>query len=107
MAEETKQCTTCGRRFTDDALFCPKDGSALVEGSSLLREINRKLGLALPLDGPKTLNGLILEHLRDIPDAGVALKIAAVAMEIVQTQDRVIKTVRLFRPPAADLARAA
>jgi Mg2+/Co2+ transporter CorB len=84
-----------------------KDGSALVEGSSLLREINRKLGLALPLDGPKTLNGLILEHLRDIPDAGVALKIAAVAMEIVQTQDRVIKTVRLFRPPAADLAQAA
>ena len=84
-----------------------KDGSALVEGSSLLREINRKLGLALPLDGPKTLNGLILEHLRDIPDAGVALKIAAVAMEIVQTQDRVIKTVRLFRPPGAGLAQAA
>ena len=84
-----------------------KDGSALVEGSSLLREINRKLGLALPLDGPKTLNGLILEHLRDIPDAGVAVKIATVAMEIVQTQDRVIKTVRLFRPPAADLVRVA
>ena len=84
-----------------------KDGSALVEGSSALRELNRKLGLALPLDGPKTLNGLILEHLRDIPDAGVALKIAGVPMEIVQTQDRVIKTVRLFRPLASDLARAA
>jgi Mg2+/Co2+ transporter CorB len=84
-----------------------KDGSALVEGSSVLRELNRKLGLALPLDGPKTLNGLILEHLRDIPDAGVALKIADVAMEIVQTQDRVIKTVRLFRPRATDLAEAA
>jgi Mg2+/Co2+ transporter CorB len=84
-----------------------KDGSALAEGSSMLRELNRKLGLALPLDGPKTLNGLILEHLRDIPDAGVALKIAEVPMEIVQTQDRVIKTVRLFRPPAAHLARAA
>jgi Mg2+/Co2+ transporter CorB len=84
-----------------------KDGSALAEGSSVLRELNRKLGLALPLDGPKTLNGLILEHLRDIPDAGVALKIARVRMEIVQTQDRVIKTVRLFRPPAADLAQAA
>jgi Mg2+/Co2+ transporter CorB len=85
-----------------------KDGSALVEGSSVLRELNRKLGLALPLDGPKTLNGLILEHLRDIPDAGVALKIAEVPMEIVQTQDRVVKMVRLFRPPAAaDLARAA
>jgi Mg2+/Co2+ transporter CorB len=84
-----------------------KDGSALVEGSSMLRELNRKLGLALPLDGPKTLNGLILEHLRDIPDAGVALKIAEVPMEIVQTQDRVVKTVRLFRPRASGLARAA
>ena len=84
-----------------------KDGSALVEGSSVLRELNRKLGLALPLDGPKTLNGLILEHLRDIPDAGVALKIADVPMEIVQTQDRVVKTVRLFRPRASDLAQAA
>ncbi|HKW38138.1 MAG TPA: CNNM domain-containing protein [Burkholderiales bacterium] len=84
-----------------------KDGSALVEGSSMLRELNRKLGLALPLDGPKTLNGLILEHLQDIPDAGVALKIAEVPMEIVQTQDRVIKTVRLFRPHATGLARAA
>jgi Mg2+/Co2+ transporter CorB len=84
-----------------------KDGSALVEGSSVLRELNRKLGLALPVDGPKTLNGLILEHLQDIPDAGVALKIAEVPMEIVQTQDRVIKTVRLFRPRASDLAEAA
>jgi Mg2+/Co2+ transporter CorB len=84
-----------------------KDGSALVEGSSVLRELNRKLGLALPVDGPKTLNGLILEHLQDIPGAGVALKIAEVPMEIVQTQDRVIKTVRLFRPPASDLAQAA
>ena len=84
-----------------------KDGSALVEGSSVLRELNRKLGLTLPLDGPKTLNGLILEHLQDIPDAGVALKIGEVRMEIVQTQDRVIRTVRLFRPPASGLARAA
>jgi len=69
--------------------------------------LNRKLGLALPLDGPKTLNGLILEHLRDIPEAGVALKIAGVPMEIVQTQGRVIKTVRLFRPRVSDLAEAA
>ena len=84
-----------------------KDGSALVEGSSVLRELNRKLGLALPLGGPKTLNGLILEHLQDIPEGGVALKIADVPMEIVQTQDRVIKTVRLFRPRATDLAQAA
>jgi Mg2+/Co2+ transporter CorB len=73
-------------------------GSALVEGASSLRELNRKLGLALPLDGPKTLNGLILEHLQDIPEGGVSVKIGGVPMEIVQTQDRVVKTVRLFKP---------
>ncbi|MBE0619133.1 MAG: DUF21 domain-containing protein [Burkholderiales bacterium] len=77
--------------------------SALVEGASSLRELNRKLGLALPLGGPKTLNGLILEHFQDIPEAGVSLKITDVPMEIVQTQDRVVKTVRLFKPKAAKL----
>ena len=77
-----------------------KNDSALVEGASSLREVNRKLGLALPLDGPKTLNGLIIEHFQDIPEAGVSLKIAGVPIEIVQTQDRVVKTVRLFKPKA-------
>jgi len=82
-------------------------GAALVEGATSLRELNRKLGLELPLDGPKTLNGLILEHLQDIPEAGVSMKISGVPMEIVQTQDRVVKTVRLFKPlpePATEAA---
>jgi Mg2+/Co2+ transporter CorB len=83
-----------------------RDGTVLVEGSASLRELNRKLGLTLPLDGPKTLNGLIVEHLQDIPESGVSVKIADVPMEIVQTQDRVIKTVRLFRPRVAETAEA-
>jgi len=83
-----------------------EDGSALVEGASPLRELNRKLGLALPLDGPKTLNGLLLEHLQDIPEAGVSVKIGGVPMEIVQTQDRVVKTVRLFKPLPQPVAEA-
>ena len=57
--------------------------------------------MALPLDGPKTLNGLILEHLQDIPESGVSLRIAGITMEIVQTQNRVVRTVRIFRPIAA------
>jgi Mg2+/Co2+ transporter CorB len=81
-----------------------KNDSALVEGTSPLRELNRKLGLALPLDGPKTLNGLIVEHFQDIPEAGVSLKIAGIPMEIVQTQDRVVRTVRLFKPKAKAFA---
>ncbi len=73
-----------------------EDGSFLLEGSSSLRELNRKLGLHLPLDSAKTLNGLILEHLEDIPEAGVSLKIAGYPIEIIQTQDRIVKVVRIF-----------
>jgi Mg2+/Co2+ transporter CorB len=75
-----------------------EDGSLIVEGSTLLRDLNRKLGLKLPLGGPKTLNGLILEHFQDIPEAGTSLKIAGYPMEIIQTQDRVVKVVRIFAP---------
>jgi magnesium and cobalt exporter, CNNM family len=81
-----------------------KNESALVEGTSPLRELNRKLGLTLPLAGPKTLNGLIIEHFQDIPEAGVSLKIAGVPMEIVQTQDRVVRIVRLFKPKSETLS---
>jgi Mg2+/Co2+ transporter CorB len=81
-------------------------GSVIVEGSTLLRDLNRKLGLRLPLGGPKTLNGLILEYFQDIPEAGTSLKIAGYPMEIVQTQDRVVKVVRIF-PILAQAAGAA
>ena len=73
-----------------------EDGSILLEGSNSLRELNRKLGLHLPLDSAKTLNGLILEHLEDIPETGTSLKIAGYPIEIIQTQDRIVKVVRLF-----------
>jgi len=73
-----------------------EDGSILLEGGNSLRELNRKLGLHLPLDGAKTLNGLILEHLEDIPETGTSLKIAGYPIEIIQTQDRIVKVVRLF-----------
>lgn len=77
-----------------------EDGSILVEGGNTLRDLNRKLGYKFPLDGPKTLNGLILEHLQDIPEPGTSVKIAGYPMEILQTQDRVIKSVRLLSPDA-------
>jgi len=79
------------------------DGSVLVEGSTLLRELNRKLGFGFPLDGPKTLNGLIVEYLQDIPEPNTSVKIAGHPLEIVQTQDRAVKAVRIF-PPAASAA---
>lgn len=78
-----------------------EDGSWLVDGGSLLRDLNRKLDLQFPLDGPKTMNGLILEHLEDIPEAGISLKIADIALEIIQTQDRAVKVVKIFPPSGA------
>lgn len=78
--------------------FRQDDGSYLVEGAILLRELNRKLGFRFPLDGPKTLNGLILEHLRAIPEPGTSVKIADYPLEIVQTQDRVVRAVRVLPP---------
>ncbi|MGQ0655451.1 MAG: CNNM domain-containing protein [Betaproteobacteria bacterium] len=74
------------------------DGSATADGSLPVREVNRALGLELPTDGPKTLSGLIVEHLQEIPEADVSIKIGAVPMEIVHAQGRTIKSVRIFRP---------
>jgi Mg2+/Co2+ transporter CorB len=80
------------------ALAWDASGAATAEGTMPVREVNRALGLSLPTDGPKTLNGLILEHLQDIPEADVSIKIGIVPMEILHAQGRAVKTVRIFRP---------
>lgn len=77
------------------------EGSWLAEGTVSLRHLNRKLGLDFPLDGPKTLNGLLLEQFEDIPEAGVSLKLENVPVEIVQTQDRAVRMARIY-PPVAE-----
>ena len=80
------------------ALAWDASGAASAEGTTPVREVNRALGLSLPTDGPKTLNGLIVEHLQDIPEAHVAMKIGNVPMEIIHAQGRTVKTVRIFKP---------
>jgi Mg2+/Co2+ transporter CorB len=73
-----------------------EDGSWLVDGTSSLRDLNRKLNLDLPLDGPRTLNGLVLEHFEDIPEPGTSFRIGEHTIEVVQTQDRIVKSVKIF-----------
>lgn len=73
-----------------------EDGSWLVDGSSSLRELNKKLNLELPTDGPRTLNGLVLEHFQDIPESNTSFKIGTHILEIVQTQDKVVKSIKIF-----------
>jgi Mg2+/Co2+ transporter CorB len=89
----TPALPSAGRSLSWDA-----SGTALADGSMQIREVNRALGLSLPMNGPKTLNGLILEHLQDIPEADVSVRIAGVVIEITHAQGRSIKTVRLFKP---------
>jgi len=79
----------------DKDIHPQKDGSYLINGSANIREINRNNHWQLPIIGPKTINGLILEYLETIPDPGVSLRIDNYIIEIVQTADNTIKTVRI------------
>ncbi|MBU2114951.1 MAG: HlyC/CorC family transporter [Gammaproteobacteria bacterium] len=72
------------------------DGSYLVDGGINLRDLNREMQLELPTDGPKTLNGLILEYLEEIPQGKLSIRLAGYPMEVVDVQDNMIKTVRLL-----------
>jgi Mg2+/Co2+ transporter CorB len=85
-----------------DAIGWSEHGECMLEGATTLRDINRRLGLAFPLDGPKTINGLLLELLQDIPEANVSLKIANCIVEIVQVQNQSIKVIKLIRPEMLD-----
>lgn len=74
-----------------------KDGSVVLDAGTALRQINRRLKLHFPLDGPKTLNGLILEELQDIPEAQVSLRFDDCVVEVVHVDDQGVRTARLFR----------
>lgn len=80
------------------ALTWSEDGTVIVEGARLLRDLNRMLDLDFPLDGPKTLNGLILEHFQDIPESGLSVKLGNIPVEILQTQNRSVVTACIYRP---------
>ena len=71
------------------------DGSFVVNASASVRALNRAMKWSLPIDGPKTLNGLIVEHLETIPEPGVSLRIRDYAVEVLQTGDNQVRTVRI------------
>ena len=89
-----------GEFTTDMAASIPdvhpqEDGTYLVDGGAYIRELNRTMHWELPTDGPKTLNGLILEYLESIPEPGTSVKIAGYPIDILQTANNAIKTVRI------------
>src|SRR5712672_2376151 len=93
-----------GEFTTDPATMMHKDvraeadGSYVASASATIRALNRSMRWNLPTDGPKTLNGLIVEFLETIPEPGTTLKMSDYMLEVLQTGDNAIKTVRI-RPP--------
>ena len=71
------------------------DGSHVVPGGLSLREVNRRLGANLPLDGPRTLSGLIVEQLESIPEPGAALHVGSTSIEVLQVAGNAVRTARL------------
>ena len=87
--------------FTSDTSSLHKDvhrekgGTFIVNASASVRTLNRKMGWTLPISGPRTLNGLVIEYLETIPDPGTSLRVADYSIDILQTGDNAVKTVRL------------
>ncbi|GAD78531.1 HlyC/CorC family transporter [Vibrio ezurae] len=71
------------------------DGCYLIEGSANIRDINKGLQWSLPTDGPRTLNGLILEHLQDLPETNISIMIAEHNMEVIEFSENKIKMVKV------------
>ncbi|MGH8493936.1 MAG: HlyC/CorC family transporter [Moraxellaceae bacterium] len=76
------------------------DGSWFIDGSTTIRDINRLLHWQLPIDGPKTLSGLIMETLETIPESLLSLRIGSYRAEILQLKDKTVKMARLLPPEA-------
>ena len=74
-----------------------KDGSFLIDGSAAIREINKKLSWDLPLEGPVTLNGLILEKIQTIPESNVSINLNNYLIETVLIKDNMIKFAKILK----------
>ena len=97
VGEFTTDPTALHQDFFRDA-----DGSYLVDGATHIRDINRNLDIQLPSEGPRTLNGLILEHMEFIPESGTSLKINGYPIEIMQVKNNMVKTARISLPLDAE-----
>lgn len=84
--------------ITDESMEIERqqDGSWLIDAGITIRELNRILGILLPVDGPKTLNGLIMEVMETIPRPGTSLKLQGFPIEIIESTEHAIKRVRFL-----------
>lgn len=79
-----------------EGIYPQQDGSFLVDGSANIRELNKEMNWEFPTDGPKTLNGLILEYLEEIPQQNLSMRLADYPIEIVEVKDNKVKMARVM-----------
>lgn len=87
--------------YTSDEVEELKDGTFVIDGSANIREINKEMHWDLPTDGPKTLNGLVVEYMEDIPEEGISVPVDNYMIEIVDVDDNKVSKVRVI-PPLKD-----
>jgi Mg2+/Co2+ transporter CorB len=73
-----------------------QDGSFIIDATINIRDLNKEMKWNLPIDGPKTLNGLIIEFLEEIPEANTSLRIVDYQIDVIDVADNMIKTVRVL-----------
>ncbi|MEQ1485638.1 HlyC/CorC family transporter [Methyloglobulus sp.] len=89
-----------GEIITDDSMVrIQSDGSYLVDANITIRELNRSMQWDLPTEGPKTLNGLIVEFMETIPEAGTSIKLNGYALEVLKRDEMSVKLVKFLRKP--------
>ncbi|MCF2907920.1 HlyC/CorC family transporter [Pseudoalteromonas sp. DL2-H2.2] len=88
--------TTTKTPAPSDEVDVQNDGSVMVDGGANVRDLNKEMRWHLPTEGPKTLSGLIVEHLEDIPQTQLGLKIAGYPMEVVEIKENMIKVVKVY-----------
>lgn len=88
--------TTTMTPTPSEEVHAQQDGSFLVDGSANIRELNKEMNWELPLNGPKTLSGLIIEYLEDIPKEKISLRIAGYPIEIVEVTENMVKLARVL-----------
>ncbi|SFC85929.1 HlyC/CorC family transporter [Pseudoalteromonas denitrificans] len=88
--------TTTMTRTPSEEIHPQKDGTYIVDGSANIRDLNKEMDWSFPIDGPKTLSGLIVEYLEEIPEANVSIRLSGYPIEIIEVKENTVKRARIL-----------
>jgi len=95
LEEIVGKLSTDARAKDMDTIAIHADGSMTIDASEFIRDLNKEYQLELPTDGPKTLNGLIQEHLETLPPVGTCIKIGCYTLEVLEVSQNTIETIKI------------